>query len=160
MLGGQSVLTTSLRRGKHMKIKISDIKIPEYFSPPNDDKYREKEHVYLKSGYLRPIVLNHDNVLEDGYISYLILKRSGAREVEYVSPEDDGEMVTYITGSHLNSKKEYIWMVPRKRIRSFAKHVGVGDRVFCYSNKRVAPVIVKSIFTAPKNDKFSQVAGW
>ena len=143
-----------------MKIKIDDIKIPEYFSPPNDEKYREKEHRYAKSGYLSPIIVDYNNVLVDGYISYLILKRSGIKEVECVFPEDGNEMVTYITGTHLNGKKEYIWMVPRRMIRRFTNNVGIGDRVFCYSNKRVAPVIVKSVFTAPKNGKFSQVAGW
>ena len=143
-----------------MKIAIDDIKIPEYFSPPNDEKYREKEHRYIKNGYLRPIVLNHNNVLIDGYISYLILKRSGIKEVEYILPEDNNEMATYITGTHLNGKKEYTWMVPRRMIRNFSNNIGIGDRVFCYSNKRVAPIIVKSIFTAPKNSKFSQVAGY
>ena len=143
-----------------MKIKINDIKIPEYFSPPNDEKYREKEHIYLKNGYLRPVVVDNNNLLIDGYISYLILKRSGAEEIECVLPEDSNEIATYITASHLNSKKEYTWMVPRRLIRRFANNINIGDRVFCYSNKRVTPVIVKSIFTAPKSGKFSQVAGW
>ena len=140
-----------------MKIAIDDIKIPEYYSPPNDEKYREKEHVYLKSGYLSPIIVDHNNVLVDGYISYLILKRNEVNEVDCVLPSD---MVTYITGVHPNSKKEYIWMVPRRMIRAFTKHVQPGDRVFCYSNRRVAPVIVKSIFTAPRKDKIAQVAGY
>ena len=143
-----------------MKININDIIIPEYFSPPNDEKYEEKEHTYKKSGYLRPIVVDKNNVLVDGYISYLILRRSGADEVDCILPEDEGEMVTYIKATHLNSQKEYMWMVPRKRIKSFAKNVNVGDRVFCYSNRRVAPVIVKSIFTAPKDNRISQIAGW
>lgn len=143
-----------------MKIKIDDIRIPEYFSPPNDEKYREKEHVYMLSGYIKPIIIDHKNMLVDGYISYLILKRAGITEAECIFSEDIDKITTYITGTHLNGKKEYTWMVPRKRIRSFTKHVGIGDRVFCYSNKRVAPVIVKSIFTAPKKDKVSQVAGW
>ena len=142
-----------------MKITIEDIKIPEYFSPPNDEKYREKEHRYIKTGYLSPIIIDHNNMLIDGYISYLILKRSGIKEVECVFPEDREEMVTYITGTHLNGKKEYTWMVPRRMIHKFTNTIGIGDRVFCYSNKRVAPVIVKSIFTAPKSGKYSQVAG-
>ena len=143
-----------------MKINIKDINIPEYFSPPNDEKYREKEHTYMLSGYLRPIIIDHKNMLVDGYISYLILKRAGVEETECVFYDDDKEITTYITGVHLNGKKEYIWMVPRKRLRSFTKNVGVGDKVFCYSNRRVVPIIVKSIFTAPKREEVSQVAGW
>ena len=142
-----------------MKMNINDIKIPEYFSPPNDEKYRLKEHAYIKSGYLRPIVVDGNNLLKDGYISYLIMKRSGVKEVECVSDEDS-EIATYIKGTHLNSKKEYIWMVPRRLIRRFVSSVTVGDKVYCYSNKRVAPVIIKSIFSAPKNSKYAQVAGW
>ena len=99
-------------------------------------------------------------MLVDGYISYLILKRTGAEEVECYLPEDGNEMATYITGTHLNGKKEYKWVVPSRLIRRFTNNVKVGDKVFCYSNRRVAPVIVKSIFTAPKSGKFSQVAGY
>lgn len=142
------------------KVTIDDIKIPEYFSPPNDEKYREKEHIYIQTGYLRPIVLDSNNVLVDGYISYLILKRSGIKETECVFIKDGNEMVTYIKGTHPNCKKEYTWMVPRRLIKRFTNKISPGDRVFCYSNKRVAPVIVKSIFTAPKMEKVSQVAGW
>ena len=143
-----------------MKVAIDNIKIPEYYSPPNDEKYREKEHAYFKSGYLSPIIINHNNVLVDGYISYLILKRSGAKEIECIFSEDNDEIATYIKGVHIKGKKEYIWMVPRRLIKRFANNVGIGDRVFCYSNRRVAPVIVKSIFTAPKCDKYAQVAGY
>ena len=67
-----------------MKITINDIKIPEYFTPPNDEKYRKKEHMYINTGYLSPIIVDHNNVLVDGYISYLILKRSGVQEVECI----------------------------------------------------------------------------
>ena len=143
-----------------MKINVDNIRIPEYYTPPNDEKYRKKEHMYIKSGYLSPIIVDHNNVLVDGYISYLILKRSGIKEIECILPEDGDEIVTYITGTHLNGKKEYIWMVPRRLVNRFANKISIGDRVFCYSNKRVSPVIVKSVFTAPKNGKYSQVAGW
>ena len=160
MWHGQSVHMTNLKRGEHMKITINDIKIPEYYSPPNDEKYREKEHIYIKNGYLSPIVIDHNNVLVDGYISYLILKRAGVKEVDCVPSEDENEMAIYITGTHINGKKEYVWMVPRRLIHRFKNNIGIGDRVFCYSNKRVAPVIVKSIFAAPKNNKISQVAGY
>lgn len=143
-----------------MKININDIKIPEYFSPPNDEKYREKEHMYMVSGYLSPIIINHNNLLIDGYISYLILKRVGVDEVECILTDDSNDICTYIRGTHLNSKKEYTWVVPRRLLKRFANKISPGDRVFCYSNKRVAPVIVKSIFTAPRRDKVAQVAGW
>ena len=142
-----------------MKIIIDDIKIPEYFSPPNDEKYREKEHTYIQNGYLSPIIIDHNNMLVDGYISYLILKRSGLKEAECVFFEDD-EMAIYMKGTHLNGKKEYVWMVPRRLIKAFKNRIKPGDRVFCYSNKRVAPVIVKSVFAAPKSGKVSQVAGY
>ena len=143
-----------------MKININDIKIPEYFSPPNDEKYREKEHMYMVSGYLSPIIINHNNLLIDGYISYLILKRVGVDEVECILTDDSNDICTYIRGTHLNSKKEYTWVVPRRLLKRFVNKISPGDRVFCYSNKRVAPVIVKSIFTAPRRDKVAQVAGW
>ena len=142
-----------------MKIAIDDIKIPEYYTPPNDEKYRNKEHLYMQGGCLSPIIVDCNNVLVDGYISYLILKRNGVKEVDCVLPNEKEDIVTYITGTHPNCKKEYVWMVPRRMNKAFANHIKPGDRVFCYSNKRVAPVIVKSIFKAPRKDKVGQVAG-
>ena len=142
-----------------MKIEINKIKIPEYYTPPNDEKYRKKEHSYKQGGYLSPIILDDNNMLVDGYISYLILKRNNVEEVEYVPSSYNDNMVMYISGVHPNCKKEYVWMVPRRMIKAFTDYIKPGDRVFCYSNNKVAPVIVKSIFKAPRRDRVGQVAG-
>ena len=63
--------------------KLSDIKIPKEFqeSTPGKNKvkkYRDYWNEYKRQ--LKPVVLNKNNVLLDGYIQYLTLKENGIEE--------------------------------------------------------------------------------
>lgn len=56
-------------------ININDIKIPQYFKKPNKIKMQKKLEYFSKNHCLQnPIVVDKNNVLRDGYISYLIIK--------------------------------------------------------------------------------------
>lgn len=55
---------------------LNDIKIPEYFKKPNKRKLNNRIVYFRKTGELpTPIVVNVENVLVDGYTSYLIAKK-------------------------------------------------------------------------------------
>jgi ParB-like chromosome segregation protein Spo0J len=68
-------------------IAISDIKISEQFlhNPPKPSNLNKTRNYYLKHGRIdKPIIINHKNLLLDGYKRYLILKENG---VEYAECE-------------------------------------------------------------------------
>ena len=59
------------------KVKLSDIKISEKFleTVPNEQKMEECRFNWRYYGKQdRYIVINHNNVLIDGYVQYLVLK--------------------------------------------------------------------------------------
>jgi hypothetical protein len=91
------ILNYAARNGEKMstkvieKIYLDDIKIPENFKrvKPKKDKLKERIAYYEKTGeFFAPIVLNKDNVLLDGYISYLIAKRYGISKVKIERKEE------------------------------------------------------------------------
>ena len=64
-------------------LKIDSIIIPVLFqiTPPNLDKILMHHQDYVNNSYLDPIIVDANNVLIDGYISYLIHKNYGHEEV-------------------------------------------------------------------------------
>lgn len=67
------------------RMKLSDIKISDAFanSIPSEKKLNECRYNWSKwHRQDRYIVVNHDNVLIDGYIMYLVLKENNVEEVE------------------------------------------------------------------------------
>jgi inhibitor of KinA sporulation pathway (predicted exonuclease) len=57
---------------------ISEIKIPQLFiqSPPNPDKVNKKIDYYKRNGrFQKPIFINHNNVMYDGYATYMACKQ-------------------------------------------------------------------------------------
>lgn len=68
-------------------INVSDIKIRQAFknSKINLDKMCAKEEFFIENGYfLDKIILNQNNLLLDGYYSYLIAKKYNIRKVDIV----------------------------------------------------------------------------
>lgn len=67
-----------MRRLKNMqKIKLSDIKINEAFknTSPTEHKIERVRRKYLQDGVQdKPVVINEDGYLVDGYIRYLVLQ--------------------------------------------------------------------------------------
>lgn len=73
------------------KMRLNDIKIRDSFasSEPGEEKMQMKKGEYIRSGKLKPIMIDENNVLIDGYISYLILKEFGVENTTVIIKEKD-----------------------------------------------------------------------
>lgn len=150
------------------KMKLSEIKIRENFlnTIPSPTKYQKKKEKWLRTGRQdRYIVINKDGYLEDGYITYLVMKEFGVEEVKVIKskswvthgenrkikePAYRTENTTYVWGTHPNSpdNKLYVWRVPNgENWKEFTKNISVGDMIYCRAKEKTAPVIIKAIQT-------------
>ncbi len=149
-----------------MKRKLSEIKITEEFlsTKPSNIKIQECRKFWAKNHKQdRYLVINEEGYLIDGYIQYLILKEnkvdeaeiqiSNVRENKWRRMKKDtyrNQLTTYIYGKHPGDekKKTYIWRVPNSAgWDEFKDNVNVDDMIFCYSKKRIAPVVVTEVIT-------------
>lgn len=149
-----------------MKRKLSEIKITEEFlnTKPSNIKVQECRKFWGKNHKQdRYLVINEEGYLIDGYIQYLILKEnkvdeaeiqiSNVRKNKWKRMEKDtyrNQLTTYIYGKHPGDekKKTYIWRVPNSDgWDEFKSNVNVDDMIFCYSKKRVTPVVVTEVVT-------------
>ena len=157
-----------------MKMKLSEIKIPESFesSVPNTSKYARCENYYNETGNQdRYIVVDEKNVLVDGYIMYLVLKshdveccdakRITLRKHKYtdrqhnrygriIPPEKvisyKNKPTVYIYGKHPNGTidKEYVWRLPKSKENMYGVLLP-GDLIYCSTKNGIAPVIITRI---------------
>lgn len=59
-------------------VKLENIIIPDYFVPPKDEKIWRREQYYKRNGYFRStIILNKNNLLVDGYTTYILAFNMG-----------------------------------------------------------------------------------
>ncbi len=149
------------------KMKLSDIKIKESFAitTPKEEKMEEcRNHWNTYQRQDRYIVVDHNNVLIDGYIQYLVLKENCVEEADikisnkhkkrwyrknikdWTAPHYRNEETTYVYGVHQNSNctKEFMWRVP-KSWTWFAENVQIGDSILCRTKFGISPVIVTKI---------------
>lgn len=144
------------------RIKLDEIIIPKSFleSKPSEtkiEKYKNKWKKYNKQP--KPLIVDEDNVLIDGYIQYLVLKELGYEEGNYLVRHESKKekssyrdtLTTYVYGVHPNSNctKEFVWRVP-KSMTWFAENVQVGDSILCQTKFGIAPVIVSKVETLDK----------
>lgn len=63
-------------------VKLSDVKISKDFAEttPNKQKIKTKRQL-IKQGIIEPIELDFNDVLTDGYITYLLLKEMGLKSI-------------------------------------------------------------------------------
>ena len=62
------------------KIKLKDIIIPDYMSNVSERKIKIKIDYAIKHGYFRDsIILDENNVLVDGYSTYVLSKEIGLK---------------------------------------------------------------------------------
>lgn len=151
---------------KTMKtMKLSDIKIRDSFlhSVPSQAKI-DKYVSYWNENHkqLKPIVVDHDYVLRDGYIQYLVLKDNNVEEAEIKTvkkrrrnvyrPNNKtnatyrNQMTAYIYGIHPNSgdTKERVWRVPESWT-DWESNILPGDKIFVRTKFGIAPIIVTKI---------------
>ena len=144
------------------KIKLSEIKITSAFesTTPNPEKVQRYRDYYEENEkQSKPILLDYNNVLRDGYIQYLILKENGIEEAtimrkkkykrlkEYkTTPSYKDSSTTYIFGVHPNSNciKEFCWRVPVSW-GSWADNIEVGDTILCQTKFGYSTVIVNRV---------------
>lgn len=114
-------------------IKLSDIRIPDQFkkSSPLQNKIEAARKYFDEYGkFDKPIVINKDNILMDGYIRFLLALELNMDciEVEYYNPDFLNEYAyptnsKYIRGKFDDYNKEYIWRA------NWNQNIDVGDRV-------------------------------
>ena len=144
------------------KMRLEDIKIPKAFelTPPSEEKMCEcREFWRYEQKQDRPIVVNHNNVLIDGYVMFLILKEH-KEEYGYVRKLYKKKKVKrnkkvntntyrnnstiYIYGKHPKGKRVLIWRVPRKWV-GWADDLQIGDMILCRTKYGTKPVIVQDV---------------
>lgn len=144
------------------KIKLSEIRITSAFenTTPNPEKVQKCREYYAENKkQSKPILLDCNNVLRDGYIQYLILKENGIEEATFVRKKKyrrskeykpttsyKNSNTTYIFGVHPNSNciKEFCWRVPASWT-SWAENVEIGDTVLCQTKFGFSPVVVSRV---------------
>lgn len=146
------------------KIKLSEIKVTSAFenTTPNPEKVQRYREYYNENGkQSKPILLDYNNVLRDGYIQYLILKENGVEEAiiirkkkykrlhdRKIIPSYRKSETTYIFGTHHNSNctKEFCWRVPASW-GNWSDNIEIGDTILCQTKFGFSPVVVSRVET-------------
>lgn len=145
------------------RIKLSEIKISSAFanttpSPHKIHKYREsyRENCHRQE---KPIVIDKNNYLRDGYIQYLILKEDGVDEAMIIRknkyknnkisrkiPAYKNSKTTYIYGIHPEDKlkKERVWRVPNTWI-GWEKDLLPGDNIIVDTKYGIRTIVITRI---------------
>lgn len=149
------------------KMKLSEIKIKESFAntTPSEEKMnacRYNWRMFDKQD--RYIIVDHNNVLIDGYCMYLVLMEHKEEYAEikishcrnerwerkntkdWLVPRYKDNPTTYIFGTHPNSncQREFVWRVPESW-PGFADSIQLGDTIMCATKFGYAPVVVSKI---------------
>ena len=144
------------------KIRLSEIKITSAFenTTPNPEKVQRCREYYAENQkQSKPILLDYNNALRDGYIQYLVLKENGIEEAtimrkkkykrlkEYKStPSYKNSNTTYIFGVHPNSNctKEFCWRIPASW-GTWAENIEIGNIILFQTKFGFSPVVVSRI---------------
>lgn len=167
------VITEAINKVKGIEfmrtIKLEDIKVTKAFlnTTPGEEKVQKYRNYYHVNGtQAKPIVVDYSNVLQDGYIQYLILKENGVEEATIIRKKKRKGIktrdwniskkkssasykdipTTYIFGIHPKSKctKEFVWRVPGSW-GSWADNIEIGDTVVCQTKFGLSPVVVSRV---------------
>lgn len=145
-------------------MKISDIIINDTFSntiPSESKMSKVKRYVEENGKQDKPIVVNKNNVLLDGYVRYLVLKNLGYEDalvkklgIKKEKSENKNEsyknkLTTYIYGVHYNKKldkysKEYVWRIPHNRLE-FEDDLLPGDVIMVNTKYGISPITITKI---------------
>ncbi len=119
-----------------MSMKLDSIIIPSTFQEKRPAKYKMDEcrYYYEEHGKLdREIVVDHEGVLIDGYVGYLVLQEHNVMEADvkvanriaYQKSRNYHNTETmYVYGRHAGKQAEYVWrMTPQTKNAEYL-HVG------------------------------------
>lgn len=142
-------------------VKVEKIKIPLKFlkHPPKQEKinnYRNRFwHNKIDFCSDKPITVDEDYVLVDGYITYLILKEfynfldlDFEKQTLVVCRQLEDyryESTVYVYGKHQGADKEYVWRMP-KDVEYIPK---VGEKIKVATSKGINFATVTKVETLP-----------
>lgn len=128
-------------------VALSSIKIPKFFTKISQEKYQKKLEQFESGQSISLVKLSKDNVLMDGYYTYLIYKNKGFENIEviYNSPKVKNETyrtlpTLYIFGHHPNQETEYVWRATSDIVD--LKDLEIGDCIFVHTKYGINPIIV------------------
>ena len=148
-------------------MKLTDIIIRDAFAntTPSEEKMNECRYNWrMFNKQDRYIVVDHNNVLIDGYVMYIVLKEhkeeyakvkiSSCKKKRWrrrntkdlIIPSYKETPTTYIFGTHPNSNctKEFVWRVPASW-ETWAENVEIGDTILCQTKFGFSPVVVSRV---------------
>lgn len=147
---------------EHCYVEAGKIKIPFKFvnHPPKEAKLNSYRRDFWEDrlGFRakKPIIIDEDYRIIDGYISYLIYKEfyellglNFEKQPLLVYKEVGDyrhELTTYVYGRHPNSNKEYVWRMP-KTIDYIPE---IGETVLASTSKGDVPAIVTKTLVSDK----------
>lgn len=153
-------------------MRLDNIKIKHSFAAtiPKEEKMAVfKAYWKTHKKQDRYIVVNHNNVLIDGYIQYLVLKEANVEIVEVKISDRTRKILsrkirlpkqskpkklsyresdtTYVFGTLLysKSKKERVWRIPNNWRKERTKDFNIGDVVMVHNQKELSPIIITRI---------------
>lgn len=162
-------------------VNIADIEISNAFarsipSTQKIQKYR-KAYCFIKMGFacaaygtaqIKPIILNRNMQIVDGYIQYLVLKENGETEAECLitnfTNHDTLTKYLYIYGNHVQNEnsKTYVWRIPMNyEWDKFVRNLKIGDIIFCntkYGKDLIEVTQIKRLKKAPITNYIKGVA--
>lgn len=157
----------TLGGGRMRKMKLSDIKISNAFTNTTPSESKMDECRYNWNTWHRQdrvIVVDHNNVLIDGYVMYLTLKENNIEEAyvkisnkrkkrwcrknveDWKAPHYRNETTTYIYGFHPNAKqpKEFVWRVP-KSWKGWENDLLPGDMIYVNTKYGIRKIVITKI---------------
>ena len=132
-------------------MKLSEIKIPKCFAKtqPSPTKLVNCAAYCRKFGTLdKPITINKDKVLVDGYVRYLVAKKLHMDDVPVVNQRP---VRIYVKGKHNPDGKDYWWIVKKKDENKFIEKSHVGDHILVDTKKGERIIVITDISLRDKS---------
>ncbi len=132
-----------------LKVNLEDIVISENFKArnPSREKIDDCKSWWNKfKEQKKPIIVDMDGVLIDGYAQYLALKEEKVRKAVVNTYGDKDK--TYVFGKHFNSEsgkwsKEYVWTLPPEWVcTGRGKNIKQDDRILVQTRNGVETAFV------------------
>lgn len=126
-------------------MKLSEIKVPKQFkkTPPSPTKLIKCIEYYNEHGELdKPITINKNNVLVDGYVRYIVAQKMNIEDVPVIYHVD---LNVYVKAKHRSIGKSYWWKVREKDKVHFIEKSHIGDHILVDTKKGERIVVIDEI---------------
>ena len=144
---------------------LSEIVIKNSFknTVPSNDKMKKAREFFANNGRIeKPIVVNENGILVDGYIGFLILQENGIEQTDVLI--DDGQYenqkTVYIRAVHMrDNSKEYYWRI--NEMTENVDELAIGKLVLVKTkngNKVVRITGIETSYIPPAHRKVRRVS--